>query len=74
MKTISTFLLMVLLMPTAVRAEFFIDAFGGIANTRSGSFTAMRQDVDLIHDDTIVNSDGGDLSGSTSPMIGLRGG
>lgn len=59
-----------LLLSTAVRAEFFIDAYGGMAQVQSGSFYAWRTD-----DPPGSSSyDGGDLSGSTSFAGGLRGG
>ena len=68
MKRLTLFFLMLLLIPATVRSEFFIDAYGGIANTYSGSFSAMREDNGSF------SFDGGDLSGSTGPTVGLRGG
>ncbi len=68
MKGLKVFLLILLLSTMMARAEFFIDAYGGIANTQSGSFIAMREDNGSF------SFDGGDLSGSTGSAVGLRGG
>ena len=68
MKRLIMVLLITALTPMMVRAEFFIDALGGLAQVQSGTFYAWRQDG------TISSYDGGDLSGSTGFATGLCGG
>jgi opacity protein-like surface antigen len=68
MKSLIVYLLLMIWTPALVRAEFFIDAFGGMAHTHSGSFDVYRED------NGSGSYDGGELNGSTNPMFGLRGG
>lgn len=61
-----------LLLSTAVRAEFFIDLFGGYTYVQDGSFTATENREIEIPGGELTSQ--GDLSGSGSGMLGLRGG
>jgi hypothetical protein len=65
-------LLMMTLTPMMVRSEFFIDVFGGRADTHSGSFSATEDREAEIPGGELTSQ--GDLSGASSGVLGLRGG
>lgn len=64
--------ILLLLIPVSVSAEFFVEAYGGRANTYSGSFSAYENRETEIPGGNLTSQ--GDLDGAKSSARGLRGG